>query len=69
MTQMFGPYRGFSAQVSFDAKGGVLAGRLAEVSEVVVFHAADYKGLDKAFREAVDRYIDVQGATAIRQRA
>jgi predicted HicB family RNase H-like nuclease len=50
-------YKGFAARVEFDENDGVFVGRLAEMKDVIGFHADSASDLEGAFHEAVDDYI------------
>lgn len=49
--------KGFKARVAFDARDGLLVGRLAGINDVVGFHADSVAGLKVAFERVVDDYI------------
>ena len=51
-------YKGYSAQVEFDAEDEIFTGRVFGLNDVVGFHADDVPGLKAAFREAVDDYLE-----------
>ena len=51
-------YKGYSARIEFDAEDEIFFGRLANVSDVVGFHADSVSYLKQAFHEAVDDYIE-----------
>ena len=51
-------YKGYSARVEFDAQDNVLHGRLAGIRDGVTFHASDVDELQRAFREALDDYVE-----------
>lgn len=50
-------WKGFRARVSFDARDGLLVGRLAGINDVVGFHADSVAGLKAAFERVVDDYV------------
>ncbi|WP_310539693.1 type II toxin-antitoxin system HicB family antitoxin [Phenylobacterium sp.] len=56
-------YRGYFANVEFDAEDEIFAGRLAGINDVVGFHADNVDDLKSAFREAVDDYIETCAKT------
>jgi predicted HicB family RNase H-like nuclease len=56
-------YRGYTARIEFDDEDGVFFGRLAGVRDGVNFHGDTVDDLRKAFREAVDGYIEVCAKT------
>lgn len=51
-------YRGYSARVEFDADDRLFFGRLAGIEDGVGFHADSVDGLEAAFHEAVDDYLE-----------
>jgi len=51
-------YKNYAARVEFDAEDGVFFGRVAGIEDGVTFHADTVKGLNAAFREAVDDYLE-----------
>lgn len=51
-------YKGYSARVEFDAEDNILHGRIAGIRDGVTFHATNVDALRRAFREAVDDYIE-----------
>jgi predicted HicB family RNase H-like nuclease len=51
-------YKGYRARVEYDGDDECFIGHLAGINDVVGFHATSVKDLKKAFREAVDDYID-----------
>jgi predicted HicB family RNase H-like nuclease len=50
-------YKGYMARVEFDVEDELFVGRIANIDDVVGFHADSVKGLKKAFHEAVDDYL------------
>jgi hypothetical protein len=50
-------YKSYMARVEFDADDEVFVGHIANIDDVVGFHADSVKGLKKAFHEAVDDYL------------
>ena len=51
-------YRGYWARVEFDSDDEIFVGHIAGILDIIGFHADTVKGLKKAFREAVDDYLD-----------
>jgi predicted HicB family RNase H-like nuclease len=51
-------YKGYSARVEFDDDDGLFFGRLAGITDGVHFHGETVEELRKAFREAVDGYVE-----------
>jgi predicted HicB family RNase H-like nuclease len=50
-------YKGYRAQVEYDAEDEVLVGRVLGVNDVIGFHAESVDALKAAFQEAVDDYV------------
>ena len=50
-------HRGYSAVVEFDPEDLIFTGRIANVNDVIGFHADSVDALVAAFREAVDDYL------------
>ena len=50
-------YKGYMARVEFDAEDELFVGRIANIDDIIGFHAESVKGLKKAFHEAVDDYL------------
>ena len=55
-------YKGFSARIEFDADDRIFVGRIALIRDVVGFHAATVAGLEKAFQETVNDYVNACAA-------
>ena len=51
-------YEGYSASVVFDAEDRLFVGRIAGIEDGIGFHADTVYGLEIAFRDAVDDYLD-----------
>lgn len=51
-------YKGYSGTVEFNADDEIFFGRIAGIRDVVTFEADTVARLKKAFREAVDDYIE-----------
>jgi len=51
------PYKGYTAVVEVDDEAGVIQGRVSDLRDVVHFQSSSVAGLRKAFREAVDDYL------------
>lgn len=56
-------YKGYSGTVEFSAEDEVFFGKLAGIKDVVSFEADSVTKLKKAFREAVDDYLETCAAT------
>lgn len=52
-------YRGVWGSVSFSEEDGVFHGRIQHTSDLVTYEAGDAEGLQQAFREAVDDYLEL----------
>ena len=51
-------YKGYTARIEFDADDHIFVGHLAGVRDIVGFHGSSVKELERAFRQAVDDYLD-----------
>jgi predicted HicB family RNase H-like nuclease len=51
-------YKGYAARVEYDGDDEIFTGRIAGIRDSVSFHADTVKGLQDAFHEAVDDYLD-----------
>ena len=51
-------YKGYLARIEFDAKDRIFFGRLAGIRDIITFHGQTVDGLEAAFREAVDDYLE-----------
>jgi predicted HicB family RNase H-like nuclease len=56
MSQMH--WKGYWARVEFDAADRLFVGHIAGINDIVGFHADNVTDLDKAFREAVEDYLE-----------
>ena len=52
-------YRGYAARIDYDADDRIFTGRLAGMTDIVVFHGASVDELETAFHESVDHYLEV----------
>ena len=50
-------YKGYYANIQFEADSDVFVGRLAGITDIVVFESDTVEGLKAAFIEAVDDYL------------
>jgi len=50
-------YKGYYANIQFEADSDVFVGRLAGITDIVVFESDTVEGLKTAFVEAVDDYL------------
>ena len=51
-------HKGYTAKIEFDPEDRIFFGRLLGINDVIGFHADNVDELEKAFREAVDDYIE-----------
>ena len=51
-------YKDYSARVEYDAHDRIFVGHLAGIRDVIGFHGKTVAQLERAFREAVDDYLD-----------
>ena len=51
-------FKGYSARIEYDDEDGIFTGRIAGIRDGVGFHADSVADLRKAFREAVDDYVE-----------
>ena len=50
-------YKGYSADIVFDAEGGVLSGTVLGIRDGIIFEADSVADVEDAFHEAVDDYL------------
>ena len=53
-------YRGYEAHVTFDEDDRIQCGRVLGTRDVVSFEADPGDGIERAFREAIDDYLEQQ---------
>lgn len=58
MPLMLNEYRGYRADVEYDAADQIFVGRVADIRDGVGFHVATETDLQAAFHDAVDDYIE-----------
>ena len=51
-------YKGYSAQITYDADDEIFTGRIAGISDGVGFHAHTVEALPSAFQEALEDYVE-----------
>jgi predicted HicB family RNase H-like nuclease len=51
-------YNGYSARIEFDPADRIFVGHLAGINDVIGFHGDTVDGLEAAFHEAVDDYVE-----------
>ena len=56
-------YRGYAARIDYDADDRIFTGRLAGITDIVVFQGASVDELETAFHESVDHYLEVSART------
>ncbi len=59
-------YKGYAALVEYDAEDRIFCGRLAGISDIVVFHGTTVDELETAFHETVDHYLEVSERTGVK---
>jgi len=50
-------YKGYIGSVQVDTESCVLVGRLLFIQDIIGYSGSDLESLEKAFREAVDDYL------------
>jgi len=50
-------YKGYLARIEFDADDEIFVGHIANIDDVIGFHADTVEGLKSAFHDAVDDYL------------
>lgn len=53
-------YKGYAAQIEYDAKDRIFVGRLTNIDGIATFHGESVAELEMGLQAAVDNYIDVQ---------
>ena len=51
-------YRGYAARVEYDAEDRIFVGHVAGIRDIIGFHGHTVDGLESAFHEAVDDYLE-----------
>jgi predicted RNase H-like HicB family nuclease len=51
-------YKGYRASVEVDAIDRVFVGRVADIPDVISFHAKTVAGIEKAFKESINDYVN-----------
>ncbi|MFP4502609.1 MAG: type II toxin-antitoxin system HicB family antitoxin [Candidatus Hydrogenedentota bacterium] len=51
-------YKGYMAKVELDPEAKAFVGRVLNIRDVLTFEGTTVKGLEKAFRDTVDDYLD-----------
>lgn len=52
-------YKGYAAKVEYAPEGQVFFGRVLNIRDVLTFEGTTVKGLEKAFRDTVDDYLEM----------
>ena len=52
-------YKGYAANIQFDAEDRIFFGRLAGITDIVTFHGEGVTELEAEFQAAVDHYLAV----------
>jgi predicted HicB family RNase H-like nuclease len=50
-------YKGYTAQMDFDAEDKILVGKVLDIKDIIVFHAESVHEFEMAFHTAIDDYI------------
>ncbi|WP_051904069.1 hypothetical protein [Neorhizobium vignae] len=59
-----GEYKGHSAVIEFDAEDEIFVGHVADIADLIGFHADTLAEAETAFREAVDDYLEILAKAA-----
>jgi predicted HicB family RNase H-like nuclease len=51
-------YKGYEGKVKFDEKAGVFHGDVVNTRDVITFQGTSVAGLEKAFHDSVDDYLE-----------
>jgi predicted HicB family RNase H-like nuclease len=51
-------HNGYQARVDFDAEDRIFIGRIIGIDDIVTFHADTVEGLEVAFKESLEDYIE-----------
>lgn len=51
-------YKGYTARIEFDGRDNILVGHIADIEDIVGFHAESVAELRKVFEESVDDYLE-----------
>jgi len=57
-------YKGYSARIEFDAEDEIFVGHIADIVDVIGFHAGDFESLKTTFRDTVNDYLAVLAKAA-----
>jgi predicted RNase H-like HicB family nuclease len=53
-------YKGYVAEIEYDAKDHVFVGHLIDIDEIVTFHGESVAELESELQTAVDQYLSIQ---------
>jgi predicted HicB family RNase H-like nuclease len=51
-------YKGYQANIVFDADDDLLVGHIMQINDIIGFHGTSLKEIKTAFKEAVDDYLE-----------
>ncbi len=51
-------YKGYTGNVEFDPEAGLFHGEVLDTRDVITFQGTSVEGLQQAFRDSVDDYLD-----------
>ena len=51
-------YKGYRGHAEFDDEAGIFFGEVIDTRDVITFEGTSVRGLQKAFRDSVDDYLD-----------
>ena len=58
-------YKGYAAQIEYDAEDRIFVGRLAGILDIVTFHGESVTELEEEFQAVVDHYLDISEKNGI----
>ncbi len=53
-------YKGYTARIEYSEEDDCLVGRVAGIRDIITFHGNSVKEIQKAFKEAIDFYLEPQ---------
>jgi predicted HicB family RNase H-like nuclease len=53
-------YKGYTARIEYSEEDDCLVGRVAGIRDIITFYGNSVKEIHKAFREAVDFYLETE---------
>lgn len=51
-------YRGYTGRAEFDDEAGIFHGEVLDLRDVITFQGTSVEGLEQAFRDSVDDYLE-----------